>query len=168
MIGVLTWPAYGTWLAGPSHGWLEAMSGADWALPEPDQVICAQRRKSLKWPVVQLNAAQRDVAAADLVRIAGLREFELCQAIVSEDHAHLLMSTDAADDAALHRLIQLIKGATARALSVAAGDRPALDALGHPLPHQKWWSRQYVLQRLIDDAAAHRASQLLRAHKTVS
>ena len=48
MIGLLTWTTYGTWLSGPARGWIDLGRSAQAdALPEPDEVISQQRRRSL-------------------------------------------------------------------------------------------------------------------------
>ena len=49
MIGLLTWPAYGTWLAGAARGWVDPGSvQKDATLPEPEEALSALRRRSLK------------------------------------------------------------------------------------------------------------------------
>jgi REP element-mobilizing transposase RayT len=160
---LLTWPTYGTWLPGPSHGRVEHFCGGEFILPEPDPAISLRRRRSLKWAAVMLHERHRAALQSDLPRIESIRGFRTRRFIVVEDHTHLLF--EAPEECDLMRLVQLIKGTLARALSVAGGDPAPIGTRGERLPHQKWWARQHVLQILTDDeslAAALRA--LKRAH----
>ena len=166
MVSLLTFAAYGTWLAGPARGWVERQDrrGGD-DLPEPDPGISALRRRGLKWPPVRLDRRQRELLLDDLHRIAGLRGFALLAAVAAEDHVHVVLGYERqAATPDIHRLIQLIKGALSRRLSVAAGDRPAVSVAGQPLPHHKWWTRQYSLRSLGDQAVVERVCERLAAH----
>jgi REP element-mobilizing transposase RayT len=149
MIGLLTWPASGTWLAGAARGWVDPGSvQKDTALPEPEEALSALRRRSLKWPAVRLEIEQRRLILVDLTRVARLRRFTPLVAAVAADHVHLLLAVEEGRD--IPRLVQLIKGALSRALTVAAGDRPAISTAGGGLRYHKWWTRQYSF-RLIKD-----------------
>lgn len=156
MVGLLTWPAYGTWLPGPSRGWIDP--GAAWhgAIVEPDRALTASRRRSLTWPVVALDEPDRRLILADLSRIARLRTFKPIVAVVDTDHVHLLLETD--DDRDVPELVHDIKGSLSRTLSMAGGDAEVVatdDA--RPLPHHKWWTRHYSFVRLPDDRAREEA-----------
>ena len=145
-IGLLTWTAYGTWLPGPARGWIDAGSvQRDEPLPEPDPVISQQRRRSLKWPPAHLQERQRDAIIDELPRIARLRDFEPRIMVAASDHAHLLLATQRVD---IPRLVQLIKGALSRRLTILAGDAAALSTSGGRLAHHKWWARQYSFRRI--------------------
>jgi REP element-mobilizing transposase RayT len=164
MIALLTWPIFGTWLAIDANGRFEDCAGGELALPEPDGLISLRRRRGLKWPVIDLDARQRQMVIDDIHRMAGFRRFAPLKIVAARDHVHLLMETALSGDDQLHQLVQLIKGATARALTVAGGDVPARDPADEVLPHHKWWSRQYVLQRLVDRLAVQRAQSLIDQH----
>ena len=151
MVYLLTWPAYGTWLEGPTRGRIQPPSPAQ--LPEPDHPLSACRRAGLKWPAVQLDPRQQAIIIDDLHRIAGIRSFELVAAVAAHDHVHVLVSrSDQYTARDFARLVQLIKGALSRRLTVAGGDAPAVSAAGEPLAHHKWWTRQYALQKIDDQA----------------
>jgi REP element-mobilizing transposase RayT len=166
MIGLLTWPAYGTWLAGPARGWVDPGSvQKDAALPEPDEASSERRRRSLKWPAVRLDAARRRVIIDDLPRIAALRRFRPLIAVAAVDHVHLLLAVDEGRD--IPRLVQLIKGALSRALTVAAGDRPAISTAGRGLLHHKWWTRQYSFRLVEDDQVVEAMGVVLTEHAAV-
>jgi REP element-mobilizing transposase RayT len=163
MIGLLTWTTFGTWLAGPARGCVDP--GAiqrDQPLPEPDEAISAQRRRSLKWPAVTLHAAERAAVLDDLARVARLRAFHVHAAVVAPDHVHLLIEFD--DDRDIERLIQLIKGALSRRLSVIAGDGPAISTHENPLPHHKWWTRQHSFRVIEDRASLEHTIEQLQDH----
>ncbi len=164
MIGILTWTGYGTWLAGAARGWVDA--GQEWAggeLPEPDEGLSRLRGGSLKWPAVRLGAGQRAVVLIDLARIAALRGFILIAAAVAANHAHLLLETD--EDCDIPRLVQLTKGALSRALTVYAGDRPAISMEGEAIAHHKWWTRQYSFLRVVDERAVDEARRRILEHE---
>jgi REP element-mobilizing transposase RayT len=92
------------------------------------------------------------VVVADLARIAALRGFRLIRAVTASDHVHVLLGCE--DDRDVPRLVQLVKGALSRALSVAGGDAPAESVGGERLPHHKWWARQYSFRVLRQDELA--------------
>ncbi len=164
MVSLLTFAVYGTWLAGPARGRIERTQGLP--LPEPDGVLSARRRRGLKWPAVSLDRRRRAVLLADLHRIAALRGFDLLAAVVAADHVHVLLAVDArhgTQDAA--RLIGLIKGALSRRLSVGEGDPPPRSATGETLAHHKWWSRQYALLPIEEQATLDRIHAQLVAHE---
>ena len=149
MIGLLTWPAYGTWLAGAARGWVDpGRVQEDTTLPEPEEALSALRRRSLKWPAVRLEIEHRRLILVDLARVARLRRFMPLAAAAAADHVHLLLAVEEGRD--MPRLVQLIKGALSRALTVAAGDRPAISTAGGGLRYHKWWTRQYSC-RLVED-----------------
>lgn len=164
VICVLTWPAFGTWLVGPAHGRIESCRDTEFVLPEPDEILSIERRRGLKWPVIQLDAHQREIVRLDLHRMAEFRPLVVHDTVILSNHAHALLTLNIADDQDAHHLIQLIKGATARALSVASGDRLPISTAGERLAHHKWWTRQYVMQRLQESASADRARMLLAQH----
>lgn len=138
MVGLLTWPAYGTWFATRRRGWIDRdRRAADAAVPEPVR----RGRDEPKWPAVRLDEAQRDLVIRDLGRIAALRNFTLHMVAAAVDHVHVVLSIDTHRD--VPRLVQLIKGSLSRTLSAAAGDEAAVSRRGAALPHHKWWSRQY-------------------------
>jgi REP element-mobilizing transposase RayT len=163
MIGLLTWPTYGTWLAGPARGWVDHGSvQSDAALPEPEEALSALRRRNLKWPAVRLEFEQRRLILADLARVAQLRRFTPQVAAVAADHVHLLLAVDEGRD--MPRLVQLIKGALSRALTVAAGDRPAISTAGGGLRYHKWWTRQYSFRLVEDDQIVETVRRVLAGH----
>lgn len=163
MIGLLTWPAYGTWLEGPARGWVDpGCVQKDAVLPEPDEALSARRRRSLKWPAVRLDDALRRVIIDDLARIAELRRFRPLIAAAAADHVHLLLAVEAGRD--IPRLVQLTKGALSRALTVAAGDRPAISTTGRGLLHHKWWTRQYSFRIIENDRIADSVRRTLAGH----
>lgn len=147
---ILTYPAFGTWLPGPGGGRSVSVGSAELQLPEPDRAETGKRRASLKWPTVELDEWQRRIVRDDIERVASIRGFILHDAVVAPDHVHVLFSCPG--DADVLRLVQFIKGASARALTVAAGDEPAQAGDAATLPHHKWWGRQYILQRMNDQA----------------
>ncbi len=167
MVTLLTFAVYGTWLAGPARGRFERTPSL--SLPEPDGAVSARRRRGLKWPPVSLDHRRRAVVLADLHRIAALRRFDLLAAVVAADHVHVLLSDEPGegtqDPARLIGLIQLIKGALSRRLSVGEGDPPPRSATGEKLAHHKWWSRQYALLPIEDQATLDRVHAQLVAHK---
>ena len=156
MIGLLTWPTYGTWFAGRGRGWVDATArGPLRRLPEPRR---RGRPSRQRWPTVGLDADQRAVVIEDLKRVAALREFELLLAVAAEDHVHVLLGCAADRD--IHRLVQLVKGSLSRTLSVA-GRAPQPPP---SLPHMKWWSRQYSFRTIADRASLECALADLEAH----
>jgi REP element-mobilizing transposase RayT len=162
MVFLLTWPAYGTWLNGPARGRIQPSLDE---LPEPDHALSATRRGGLKWPPVRLDAGQQAIIIDDLHRIAGIRSFELLAVVAAGDHVHVLLDRPHSGAApALEQLVQLIKGALSRRLSVAAGDPPAASAGGEPLAHHKWWTRQYALQAIGDQADLKHVCEQLDGH----
>ncbi len=167
MVSLLTFAVYGTWLAGPARGRIERTQSLD--LPEPDGALSARRRRGLKWPAVSLDHRRRAVVLADLHRIAALRGFALLAAVVAADHVHVLLAVDprkgTQDAARLIGLVQLIKGALSRRLSVGEGDPPPRSATGETLAHHKWWSRQYALLPIEDQATLDRVHAQLVAHE---
>jgi len=163
MMVLLTWPAYGTQLRGASRGGLVSRFDVHQpCIPEPDPKRTPIQQRSLKWPAVRLDRAQQRVVLADLHRVARLRNLSLLAAVIAADHVHVFIVCD--DDGDLHRVTQLIKGATARALSVASGDPPAHDTTGRPLAHQKWWARQAVIQIIETRHASQAVVRYLRQH----
>jgi len=150
---LITWPTYGNWFAGHGRGGLDVDPQAlAHALPEPTLCGEAVGQQPSRWPVVQLDAAQRRVVLDDLQRIASIRDFQLDAALAAPTFIHVLLRVDS--DRNMNRLVQLMKGATARALTVAAGDELPTDAAGCALLHHKWWSRQYA-RLVIDDVPMH-------------
>jgi REP element-mobilizing transposase RayT len=160
--GLLTWPAYGTWLPGPARGWVDPGSVLrDEPLPEPDHVESIRRRGGLKWPPVTLDAPQRTALIEEMPRIAELRSFDAQAMAVAEDHVHLLLQTQRED---IPRLVQLTKGALSRRLTVLAGDHPASGASGEELRHHKWWARQYSCRVSGDASVIEGIRRRLEAH----
>lgn len=159
---LLTWPTFGTWLPGPARGWVDRWLAFDGlVLPEPDTVVSVRRRSGLKWPAVQLGPESQQAVIEDLHRIAPLRDLDLQAAVVAEDHVHLLLGFE--PNRELPRIVQLVKGALSRKLSISSGDAPSSDPLGRPLPIHKWWQRQYSALALPADAVQI-AQLLLRSH----
>jgi REP element-mobilizing transposase RayT len=164
MIGLLTWPAYGTWLPGPARGRVDPGAVQVYATPpEPDEALSANRRRSLKWPAVRLDDARRRVILDDLARIAEIRRFRPVIAVAAADHVHLLLEIEEGRD--VTRLVQLIKGALSRALTVATGDRPAISTTGRGLLHHKWWTRQYSFRLVEDDRVLQALRTALAEHE---
>lgn len=162
MIGLLTWPAYGTWFARPHRGWIDRdRDTIGRSLPEPTRRACGVG-EPLKWPPVLLTDRQQRLIIKDLGRIAALRGFELHMICVSPDHVHVLLSIEAERD--IPRLVQLAKGSLSRTLTVDAGDQPATSTGGGALVHHKWWSRQYSFRRIQDTETLDRVTALLRGH----
>ena len=157
MVGLLTWPAYGTWLAGGRRGWIDR-GAAFTEVPEP-----TRHGRTAKWVPVRLDAAQRAVIGRDLTRVAALRGFRLLMTAVAEDHVHVLLALEPNPDVV--HLVQLIKGASARALTVAAGDQPPRTTSGQPLPHHKWWTRQYSFVPITNKEALGSVTKTLSAHE---
>ena len=164
MIGLLTWPAYGSWFASRRRGWIDrdqhAVGGA---VPDPVRDGPTDHRHR-PWPPVLLDAAQRHLVIRDLGRIAALRGFELHMAVAAADHVHVLLTPQ--PECAVERLVQLIKGSLSRTLTLATGDETATSDDGTVLPHHKWWTRQYSyrsvtqgrnLLRVIESLADHDA-----------
>ena len=59
MFGLLTWPAYGSWLPGPARGNTLAGRSAGQGsavIEEPDREASVRRQRGLKWPAVRLTA----------------------------------------------------------------------------------------------------------------
>jgi REP element-mobilizing transposase RayT len=163
MFGLLTWTTFGAWLPGPARGQVDPGRIAESPdLPEPDESLSARRRRSLKWPPRRLGPDEQRVVLEDLQRIAALRDFDLHAAAAASDHVHVLLSFD--DDRDSHRLVQLIKGALSRALTVSTGDREAGSLTGRPLPHHKWWPRQYSLIRIENPEIERGMVDRLREH----
>ena len=54
MVGLLTWPAYGTWFARPDRGWIDREGGEAGTVPEPMRSH-TRARQQLKWPPIDLN-----------------------------------------------------------------------------------------------------------------
>ena len=157
MVGVLTWPTHGSRFARPGRGRIDRESTG--TLPEP---VGRADARGMKWPPVRLNARQRALVIEDLERIALLRRFELLEVVAAQDHVHVVISCD--EDREIPRLVQLIKGALARRLSVAAGDEPAVSVRGEGLPHHKWWARQYSFLAIRDAEGLERVRAELSAH----
>ncbi len=162
MVFLLTWPAYGTWLEGAARGRIQPSTAA---LPEPDHRLSGSRRTGLKWPAVHLDRRRQAVIIDDLHRIAGIRSFGLLAVVAAGDHVHVLLDRPhSGAGPGLEQLVQLIKGALSRRLSVAAGDPPAASAGGEPLAHHKWWTRQYALQAIGDQADLKHVCAQLDGH----
>ena len=162
MHGLLTWPAYGSWFPRLRRGWIDRhhRGGLD-ALPEPTRGS-TDRRQRLKWPAVTLSPSQQAVVIGDLIRIASLRDFDLRAVAAAADHVHVLL--DCAPDRDVPRLVQLVKGALSRALTVAAGDEPATSTGGGTLIHHKWWTRQYSFRWIGESGQKQRVLEALWAH----
>ncbi len=161
MLALLTWPAYGTWFAHPARGWVDQhRARRPGVVPEPTR---RGGQKPLKWRPARLDHQDQAVIVEDLQRIAALRGFELHVIVAASDHVHVLLTVEADRDVA--RLVQLIKGALSRALTVAAGDSPALSTPGRLLPHHKWWTRQYSFVRIDDPDERGRIVHQLEAHR---
>jgi len=161
MVGLLTWPAYGTWFARPNRGWIDREGNEPEVLPEPTRSH-ARGRQRLVWPPVTLDERRQAVVIRDLARIASLRHFELHMIAAAPDHVHVLLSCE--PDRDVPRMVQLIKGALSRALTVAAGDETAKSTRGGDLVHHKWWTRQYSFRWIEDGPTLQRVVQALRAH----
>jgi REP element-mobilizing transposase RayT len=160
---LVTWPTYGHWFAGHGRGCIPLDAGAlGDALPEPTLCGEAVGQPPSRWPAVQLSDQQRRVVRADLARIAALRDFAIAGVVIAPTFVHLLIRIDPERD--LSRLVQLVKGALSRALTVAAGDRLPTDATGASLPHHKWWSRQYACLRIGDEGLRERVAGMLERH----
>jgi REP element-mobilizing transposase RayT len=159
MLGLLTWPVYGTWFECPYRGWIDRDVISVRSVPEPTRRGAGG---ALKWPAASLDRRQRDLIVRDLARLAGLRGFELHMVAAAPSHVHVLLSCDDRD---VPRLVQLIKGSLARTLTVAAGDTPAFSTRDEALPHHKWWTRQYSFLRINDDETRQRVTAQLRAHE---
>jgi REP element-mobilizing transposase RayT len=161
MLGLLTWPAYGTWFARPDRGWIDRDEGKAVTLSEPTRSH-AHGRQRLKWPPVRLDERQQAVVIGDLARVSSLRYFEPHLVAAAPDHVHVLLSC--APDRDVPRMVQLIKGALSRALTVAAGDETAQSTRGRDLLHHKWWTRQYSFRWIEDGPTLQRVAQAVRAH----
>ena len=159
MLGLLTWPVYGSRLPAVGHGRI----GEDQEHPLCPAVEDRVGPPARPWPAVRLDLQQHQVLLGDLARVAALRGFTVHLATMAPDHVHVLLSCPQAES--VPRLVQLIKGALSRALSVAAdasrdptrGDAPTL-------PHRKWWARQYDFVRIADQAALERILPRLAGH----
>jgi REP element-mobilizing transposase RayT len=79
------------------------------------------------------------------------------------DHVHVLLSCE--PDREVPRLVQLIKGALSRALTVSAGDKPAMSTGGRALIHHKWWTRQYSFRWISDRPTLDRVVRAIKAHE---
>ncbi len=162
MLALLTWPAYGSRFPRPGRGRIEGREPGDpHRIPEP-----ARRANEgggrLKWPPAHLDGRMARLIIEDTARIAALRSFEPMMIVVAPDHVHLLLSCE--DDRDVNRLVQLIKGALSRMLTVAAGDAPARSTSGELLPHHKWWTRRHSFIRIPDGEALEQVKVRLRAH----
>ena len=165
MVGLLTWPTYGTWFPGQGRGRIDLEPDQPVrSVPEPVPIDAARRPRDAAWPPVRLDDHQRRAVAKDLMRIAELREFKLHLVVVAEDHVHVLLSGEPQDD--IPRLVQLIKGALSRKLTVVAGDTPPRSSSGRALPHHKWWARQYSFLNVGDRASLDRILEELMDHQT--
>ncbi len=162
MIGLLTWPAYGSWFASRRRGWIDrdqhAVGGA---VPEPVPHRHTDHRDR-PWPPVLLDAAQRHLVIRDLGRLAALRGFELYMAVAAADHVHVLLAPQ--PDGAVERLVQLIKGSLSRTLTLATGDLTATSDDGTVLPHHKWWARQYSYRSVTQGRNLLRVVERLADH----
>ncbi|MCH8343126.1 MAG: transposase [Planctomycetes bacterium] len=165
MVGLLTWPTYGTRFPGHGRGWIDRnRQQPARSIPEPVWTVPTQQPDPMKWLTVRLNDDQRRLIVDDLSRIASLRRFKLHVVVVAENHVHVLLSCEPGRD--IPRLVQLIKGSLSRALSVAAGDNPAVSARGEALGHHKWWARQYSFLNIGDRASLDRVLEQLMDHQT--
>ncbi len=153
MIGLLTWPAYGSWFPHAVRGRIPEVPHG---IPEP-----ARHGQRLKWPPVLLDGRMGRLIVEDVLRIAAIRSFEPLLIVVAPDHVHLLLSC--ADDRDVHRMVQLVKGALSRMLTVAAGDMPARSTSGAILPHHKWWTRQHSFVP-VSEGDLEQVKARLRAH----
>ena len=163
MVGLLTWPTYGTWFPGQGRGRIDLEPDQPVrSVPEPVPLDAARQPRDAPWPPVRLDDHQRRAVAKDLMRIAELREFKLHLVVVAEDHVHVLLSGEPQDD--IPRLVQLIKGALSRKLTVVAGDTPPRSSSGRALPHHKWWTRQYAFLTVDNRAALDHIWPELLAH----
>ncbi len=163
MVGLLTWPTYGTWFPGQGRGRIDLEPDQlVRSVPEPAPIDAAHQPRDAPWPPVRLDDHQRRAVAQDLMRIAELREFKLPLVIVAEDPVHVRFSGEYHDD--IPRLVQLIKGALSRKLTVVAGDAPPRSSSGRALPHNKWWTRQYAFLTVDNRATLDRIWPELLAH----
>lgn len=156
MIALITWTTYGTWLAGPARGWIErnvVQPTSD--IPEPDSTVSTERRRSLHWPIVELDGRQRQRVVDDIDRLAALRQFRPVIAVVACDHVHLLVEIDDRRD--LARFVQLVKGSLSRTLTCGEGDPPPEDR-----PHHKWWAGHYSVHVLASSTEATVRGRLQR------
>ncbi len=163
MVGLLTFTTYGTRLGHRGRGRI-APAGDDAALPEPSPAPAAGPAATSRWPAVRLAASQQEAVLKDLERIAGLRSFTVHMAVAGADHVHVLLACEDGRD--VPRLVQLLKGALARALSVSSGEPPPRSDRGEVLPHLKWWARQYSFLVLPDARSVACAVAQLRDHAT--
>ena len=161
---LLSFPTHGTCLPSPSRGRHVRIEGDLVTLPQPVQPSTARQGAAMKWPAVTLDARQQRIVADDIARVASIRGFDLLDVAVSSDCVHVMFAGDESADA--RRLVQFIKGASARALTVAVGDAPIRSDEGEILPHRKWWARQYELQRLTTAAQVEKARGLLRGGRS--
>ena len=163
MVGLLTWPTYGTWFPGQGRGRIDLEPDQlVRRVPEPIPIDAARQPRDAPWPPVRLDDHQRRAVAEDLKRIAELREFKLHLVVVAEDHVHVLLSGEPLGN--IPRLVQLIKGALSRKLTVVAGDTPPRSSSGRALPHHKWWTRQYAFLTVDNRARLDRIWPELLAH----
>ncbi len=163
MVGLLTWPTYGTWFPGRGRGRIDPQPDQPVrGVPEPVPIDAARQPRDAPWPPVRLDDHQRRAVAKDLTRIAELRDFKLHLVVVAEDHVHVLLSGEPQGD--IPRLVQLIKGALSRKLTVVAGDTPPRSSSGRALPHHKWWTRQYAFLTIDNRATLDHIWPELLAH----
>jgi REP element-mobilizing transposase RayT len=162
MVGLLTWPAYGSWFPCIRRGWIDRDPDGDLQSPPEPTRSSIDRKERLKWPPVKLDERRQAVVIGDLARVASLRHFDPHLVVVAPDHVHVLLSCD--PDRDVPRMVQLIKGALSRALTVAAGDEIAKSTRGRDLVHHKWWTRQYSFRWIEDEPTLRRVVEALRAH----
>ncbi len=99
MVGLLTWPAYGTWFPYQGRGRIDPQPDRSAGLiPEPLPIDAARQPKHAPWPAVRLDGHQRRGVAEDLKRIAELRRFKRLVVVVAMDHVHILLRCDEGGD----------------------------------------------------------------------
>ncbi len=164
MVGLLTWPTYGTWFASRRRGWIDRDCDVAWAaVPEPAR-HAGDDRRDRPWPAARLDRPQRELVVRDLGRLAALRGFTRHMVVAAADHVHVLLTPQ--PHCVIERLVQLVKGSLSRTLTLAAGDEPITAPEGRPLAHHKWWSRQYSYLSITDREILDRVIELLADHET--
>src|SRR5690349_5009128 len=86
----LTFHPYGTWLPGDKRGWCRRGGNGERLPPAPR--LEARCRERLRYPVVTLSPAWRDIVRAAITETCTHREWPLHVLVVERAHVHLVVT----------------------------------------------------------------------------
>ena len=145
----ITFRPYGTWLPGDARGWM-VRGGAEPCEGAP--TVAARAAQRLRYPVVRLSPAWRDVVRAAVVETCAHRGWPVHALVVEPEHLHVVVS---AAGVAPEKVLMDLKAWATRGLR----------ARGHLRDHPHPWAEHGSTRYLFDPESVQRAvSYVLDAH----